>query len=136
LQPLKRQSGLLYYRLRSFDQKLRLVDDALRAFLPKGTFTKHWQPHHDRALALSHTRNILAHHPVMRRGTVRDGMPGYIYTIYIEPYERILNAEYNGLVGKDELGVEDLMQHDNEIEALERDLRWFLEVVLGPQRGS
>lgn len=128
------QSGLLYYRLRGFRQKLGLVNDTLRTNLPPETFKKHWQPHHERAIQLSHTRNVLAHQPVRRVGTSHNRKPVYTYTIRIEPYERILNRDYPGLLGKDELSVEDLKQHDQEIEKLERDLRWVIEAILGPKR--
>jgi hypothetical protein len=43
----------------------------------------------------------------------------------IEPYERVLNSQYPGLQGKDELTLEDLKGHDKELESMERDLRVF-----------
>jgi hypothetical protein len=124
-----RQSALLYYRLKAFNQRLRLVDDALRSFLTKKAYTDEWGPVQARLVDLSHTRNIIAHHPTKRVGKRKDGRPIYIYTIYIEPYERILNNDYKGLRGKDELGVEDLKEHDREIEKMEVDLRWVLYYI-------
>lgn len=61
----------------------------------------------------------------MRIGTVRDGKPFDIYSIYIEPYERVLNKKYPGLRNKTDLRIEDLKQHDTEATALESKLHNF-----------
>ena len=74
---------------------------------------------------LSHTRNIFTHQPTKHLGTAKDGKPLDIYSIYIEPYERILNNDYPGLRGKTELDIEDLKQHDHELGELEKTLHDF-----------
>lgn len=121
----QRQSAFLYYRNRAFNQRLRMVDDAVRMALSKEEFDLQWRPLHDQALNLSHTRNIFAHHPTMRVGTSKDKKPMDIYSIYIEPYERVLNNDYPGLRGKTALETEDLYQHNLEAEQLESTLGTF-----------
>jgi hypothetical protein len=121
----QKQSALIYYGNRAFNQRLRMVDNSIRMFWPKEQHKAEWRPIYDKVESLSHTRNIFAHQPTMRRGTARDGKPFDIYSIHIEPYERVLNNDYPGLLGKDELGVEDLRQHDLDITQLEELLHNF-----------
>ena len=131
----QRQSALVYYGNRQFSGHLRMTDKALKMFLPKEEFEAEWRPLHDEALNLSHTRNILTHHPTKRLGTSRKGMAFDIYSIHIEPYERILNDDYPGLRGKTELLVDDLRQHDSEVRVLESMLHNFAWRV-GGKRAS
>ena|SRR2546423_6981658 len=131
-----RQSALMFYRQRAFNTRLRLVNDTLRATVSKDIFEHKWKPLSTRLDTLSHTRNVFAHHPPKRLASSKDGKPLYTYTIYIEPYERILNAEYPGLQGKEELTVDDLRTHDVELEAVERDLRWFRSTQIASKRGA
>lgn len=131
-----RQSALLYYRKRAFNQRLLLVNDAVRSLVPANVFSTHWKTLHGRVVDLSHTRNIFAHHPTRRTATSKDGKAVYLYTINIEQYERILNQEYKGLLGKEALGINDLKAHDQELERMERDLRWFLGAFINPEGGS
>ena len=119
------QSALFYYRNRAFNQRLRLVDDAVKMALSKEQFDDEWKPLRNQVETLSHTRNSFAHQPAMRLGTAKDGEPFDIYSIYIEPYERVLNNDYPGLRGKTELTVDDLIQHDFEIGQLEISLHDF-----------
>jgi hypothetical protein len=121
----QKQSAFMYYRNRAFNQRLRMVDDAVKMTLSKDEFNREWRPLHDETVDLSHTRNIFAHHPTLRVGTARDGKPFDIYSIYIEPYELVLNNDYPGLRGKKELLVEDLMKHDSEVTLLESALHDF-----------
>jgi hypothetical protein len=131
----QQQSALFFYLQRAFNSRLRLVDDALRVFLPPHQFQSEWSGWKDLRDALdylSHVRNIFAHHPPMKRMTTKDGAPFNLYTIHIEPYERLLNSEYPGLPeGKRELGVEDLKEHEAELEKLEQSLHNFAWVVGG-----
>jgi hypothetical protein len=80
---------------------------------------------HDEIKTLSHTRNIFVHQPTHRLGTAQNGKPLDIYSIHIEPYERILNDEYPGLLGKDRLEIEDLKKHETEVSLLESKLTAF-----------
>jgi hypothetical protein len=121
----QKQSALLYYRNRAFNQRLRLVDDAVRATLEKEQYEQQWKPIHRETEDLWHTRNIFAHHPTLRSGTSRDGKPFDNFSIYIEPYERILNNDYPGLLGKKRLEVGDLIRHETEVAQLETKLATF-----------
>jgi hypothetical protein len=131
----QRQSALVYYGNRQFSEHLRMTDKALKMFLPKEEFEAEWRPLRNEARDLSHTRNILAHHPRKRLGTAKNGMAFDIFSIHIEPYERILNDDYPGLRGKTELLVEDLRQHDSEVSDLESKLHNFAWRV-GGKRAS
>jgi hypothetical protein len=117
----QKQSALVFYASRAFDNRLKIVTRAIRA---TGQYVDEWLPLRDQTSALSHTRNIFAHQPV-RHGASKDGKPFNIYSIHIEPYERILNDDYSGLRGKTELYIEDLRQHDAEATALETKLDDF-----------
>jgi hypothetical protein len=121
----QKQSALLFYASRAFNNRLRQVDNAVKAALAKEQYNNEWKPLHDQANDLSHTRNIFAHHPTLRTGTARDGKPFDIYSIHIEPYERVLNNDYPGLRGKDQLSVEDLIQHEGDVEQIESALHNF-----------
>jgi hypothetical protein len=80
------------------------------------------------------SRNIVVHHPAKRFGMSDGTKPVYTYTIHIEPAERLLNADYNGLRGREELGIEDLWQHTLDVEALEQELRAFhLKLIIASQ---
>ena len=93
--------------------------------LSKDEFEQKWKPLRKEVEDLSHTRNIFAHHPTLRIGTSKDGKPIDVYSIYIEPYERVLNNDYPGLRGKETLEIEDLKQHNQGAEALESKLNEF-----------
>jgi hypothetical protein len=118
----QKQSALFYYGDRTFGRRLQLVDRALKAELPKTEFLSSWKPIHDETKALSYTRNIFVHQPTHRLGTGRDGKSFDIYSIYIEPYERILNDEYPGLLGKSRLEIDDLKRHETDVLNLESKL--------------
>jgi hypothetical protein len=131
----QKQSAFLYYRNRAFNQRLRMVDDALKMFLLPLEYTEQWRPLHNDTVNLSHTRNIFAHHPTVRTGTARNGQALDIYSIYIEPYERVLNNDYPGLRGKMTLEVDDLKEHNTEAEMLVEKLHDFAWLV-GGRRAS
>ena len=120
-----RQTALFYYRQRAFNQRLRFVDDALRSVLSKEQYRDDWQPIYAKIDGLSHTRNIIVHHPSKRLGTSDGTKPIYQWSIHIEPFERLLNQDYKGLKGKEELYIEDLQQHTIDVEAAEMELRAF-----------
>ena len=121
----QKQSAFIFYRNRAFNTRLRLVDDAAKMFLTGDQYKEEWKPLRDEANDLSHTRNIFAHHPTLRTGTAKDGQPFDIYSIHIEPYERVLNNDYPGLRGKENLEVADLVQHETEVDKLESRLHDF-----------
>jgi hypothetical protein len=121
----QKQSAFLYYRNRAFNQRLRMVDDAIKMVWTTEQFDNDWRPLHNETENLSHTRNIFAHHPTLRVGTAKDDQAIDVYSIYVEPYERVLNNNYPGLLGKDQLGVEDLVKHDADLAVLEPKLANF-----------
>jgi hypothetical protein len=125
----QKQSALFYYGDRTFGRRLNLVDRALKAELPKGEYVDGWVPIRDQIKKLSHTRNIFVHQPAHRLGTAKDGKPLDIYSIYIEPYERILNDDYSGLLGKDRLEIEDLKRHETDVTNVESLLEAFARHV-------
>jgi hypothetical protein len=59
----QKQSALFYYRNRNFNQRLRMVDDAVRMAIIKDDYKNLWSPLYAQADNLSHTRNIFAHQP-------------------------------------------------------------------------
>lgn len=119
----QKQSALFYYGDRTFGRRLQLVNRAVKAELPEIDFVSEWKPLHDETKALSHTRNILVRQPTFRVATSRDGKPFDIYSIYIEPYERILNDDYPGLLGKDRLEIKELVRHESDVLQLEAKLQ-------------
>ena len=121
----QKQSALVYYGNRSFNPRLRMVDKAVKAELSADDFRDLWKPLHAEAHGLSYTRNILAHHPVHRLGTAINGSALDIFSIHIEPYERVLNDDYPGLQGKDQLEIGDLLKHEANIMELESKLHTF-----------
>jgi hypothetical protein len=125
------QSAFLYYRNRAFNQRLRMVDDALKMFLPNHEYTERWKPLRTEAENLSYTRNIFAHHPTLRTGTSKNGQAFDSYCIYIEPYERALNNDYPGLRGKVSLELPDLRTHKMEVEQLIEKLHNFAWIAGG-----
>jgi len=102
-----------------------MTDRGLKATFNTGECEAEWRPLHDEARDLSYTRNVFAHHPVLRLATSKSGMAFDIYSIHIEPYERILNNNYPGLLGKTELRIEDLKDHNEKTENLVERLHKF-----------
>jgi len=85
------QSATQFYKDRAFKGRLRLTNRALKSAFNTHECEIEWRPLHDEAKELSYTRNIFAHHPAKRLGTSKNGQALDVYTIHIEPYERILN---------------------------------------------
>lgn len=131
----QKQSAFVYYRTRAFNQRLRMVDDALKMFLPPPEYDRRWKPLQLETESLSHTRNIFAHHPVLRQATSKNAHAFDFYGIYIEPYERVLNNDYPGLRGKVILELADLKQHNMETEQLVSKLNEFAWVAGGHRAG-
>jgi hypothetical protein len=121
----QKQSALQFYGQNAFNSRVRLVDDAIKAMWPRDQYSIEWRPLYNQVLDLSQTRNVFAHHPALRLDTEKDGKPFDIWSIYIEPYAKVLNKDYPGLRGKDQLFVEDLRQHDTDVTDLHSRLRNF-----------
>jgi hypothetical protein len=119
------QSATQFYKDRSFKNRLRLADRALKSAFNTAECEAEWRPLHDEAKALSYTRNIFAHHPVLRQGTSKNGKAFDIYSIHIEPYEVVLKNDYPGLGDKRQLELRDLRAHNAQAENLESRLHEF-----------
>lgn len=119
------QSATEFYKDRAFKGRLRLTDRTLKLAFNTAECEAEWRPLHNEAKDLSYTRNIFAHHPAKRLGTSRNGQAIEFYSIHIEPYERILNNDYPGLHGKNELELRDLMEHNAQVENLHSRLHDF-----------
>ena len=121
----QKQSALFYYGDKTFGRRLGLVDRALKVELPPQEFFDEWRPLFNKTRDLSYTRNIIVHHPAHRMATSINGELFEIYSIHIEPYERVLNNDYPGLLGKETVEVEDLRTHEKDITSLNSELSDF-----------
>ncbi len=120
----QRQTALFYYAERALNRRIDLVYSSLKSVLPSAQFEE-WKTLAKELKTLSHVRNVFVHHPVKRFGASDGVKPIYKWSIHIEPYEKLLNRDYPGLEGKDELFTEDLKDHVSKIEHLEEELRKF-----------
>jgi len=116
------RASILYYRQRSLGQRLQLVDSLLKTEPGGDWYRDEWKPIYSKIQDLILTRNILVHHPALRRGTSKNGKPIYIYSIHIEPYEKMLGKNQPGLQGKDQLHLEDLIAHGKQVTEIEDEL--------------
>ena len=113
------QASFLFYRVPTFNQRLNLVDDALRTVLDRKEFETMWLPLSYKIKGLSLVRNVFAHHPAKL-------LPNSsTYAIYIEPYLRA-QLRKNGLAAdKEEFEIEDLKQHNQAVVEVQRALIEF-----------
>jgi hypothetical protein len=121
----QKQSAFMFYRNRGFGQRLQIVSDAVKMEASPDLFEGNWKPLHQETRNLSYTRNILAHQPTLRAATSNDGKPLDIYSIFIEPYEKVLNNDYPGLQGKQQLDTSDLVKHEADVASLVSKLSDF-----------
>jgi hypothetical protein len=91
-----KEASALYYKKRTLGQHIKMVDDKLALVLQPDQLQSEWRPLQRRIKDATQTRNIVAHHPALRTGTARAGKAIYRYSIYIEPFEQILNQPYPG----------------------------------------
>jgi hypothetical protein len=127
-------AAAIYFDQNTIGQRLRQVNNLLTACLSEKRYEQHKEPWvmlHKRVDALLPVRNAIAHSPVKRTGTARDGKAVYVYAIYLEPYRRHLPKKPK----VQELHTEDLKQHAIEVEALESDLKAFAhELIVAGQK--
>jgi len=127
------RAAIVYYDQHTISQRLRQVDGLLKElFEPEehNELRSWWDELHKRISDLLPTRNIIAHQPVRRLGTLEGGKPVYIYGIHIEPYQRYLKKTYKGMKGKDMLRTEDLNTHAEEAAELHAELASFAKKVV------
>jgi hypothetical protein len=131
------RSAILYYKQKTLHQRIQYVDDLLEHTTAKEDFEKIWRPLRNRLFNdLLPTRNIFVHHPPARTGTSDGTKAIYNYSIHIEPNERILNRKYPGLKGKRELELQDLEQHAEAVETLERELSALVRSLVKRSQGD
>lgn len=123
-------TATLYYKPKTIQMRLQLVQDLLECRLADDVYSGQWRPLWKRVDALIPTRNIFVHHPAMRLGTSKAGKAVYHYAIRIEPNERVLGKNYPGLLGKEHLLIEDLETHAFAVDQLEIDLRRFHSILV------
>lgn len=123
-----RQAAVIYYEERAFNRRLARVGTVLKSILPIERYSE-WKALAKELNGLSHIRNVFAHHPAKRYGTSDGTKPVYIWSVHIEPYERLLNRDYAGLEDKEELFTEDLVKHISDVEATEEKLRKFYALL-------
>ena len=118
------RSALLYYKDRTISSRIENVGTILKHFIKDQTVLDEWAKLRARMGALVAIRNIYVHHPTLRTGTSDGEKPVYIYSIHMEPYERVLlNRSFGALDGKEQLVLADLEEHVIAVEQLELDLR-------------
>jgi hypothetical protein len=127
------RAAIVYYDQHTISQRLRQVDALLRGLFETdeyGELRGRWKQIRDLINELLPTRNIIAHQPVRRLGTSKDGKAVYIYGIHIEPYQRYLKKQHKGMSGKDALVTEDLIAHSEKVEELTIEVAKFANKVV------
>ena len=122
-------ASILYYKQRQLQQHIQLAGDLPAHVIREIEFREEWKPLSKKINDLAQTRNIIVHHPGLRTGTSKNGKAIYLYSIYIEPYERLANKEYPGLKGKSSLEIADLKQHAESVDAMAKELAAFLKKI-------
>jgi hypothetical protein len=126
------RAAIVYYDQHSINSHCRQVDALLKGLLD-GDEHKNllglWKELRDKIGHLLPTRNIIAHQPVRRVGAHDGQKAAYIYGIYIEPNQRFLRKQPQGMKGKEALGTEDLITHAEAVEELVVELMSFTKMV-------
>lgn len=126
------RTAVVFYNSNTLAGHLANVTRLLRTTLPRARFTADWKPLEKEIDLHLKTRSIYAHHPMKRTGTSRNGRQFHFYSIHIEPAERPLNKQYDGLGGKTELLAQDLRKHAHSLEKLVTDISKFTATVPKP----
>jgi hypothetical protein len=112
------RTAIVFYSGRTIDNHLSLVDRLVKHGLSKTNFENSWRPLYKRIVRHLETRSIYAHQPKKRAGTT--------FSIHIEPAERVLGKQYQGLGGKQELSERDLRKHARSLGKLVKEVSDFL----------
>jgi hypothetical protein len=132
------RAALLYYGQNALGRRLSQVDGLLTSALSEArheAYRQEWQSLRKRVTELLPTRNMVAHQPVRRTGASDGTKAVYVYSIYIEPYQRHLTRTHKGLMGKEELRTDDLIRHSTEVEEVHADLATFVRDILRGTKG-
>lgn len=129
LASVSKAASILYYKKTTLDRHIQLANDMLEQVIAPDEY-KSWRLLQKKIRDAALTRNIIVHHPALRTGTSKGGKAVYLYSIHVEPYERLLNKEYQGLKGKSALEIADLKAHAREVEQLTKELQGFLKTLI------
>lgn len=131
------RAAILYYDQNTIGRRAGQINNLLKsAFEEPGNenWLKAWESLHQRLRDLLPIRNVIAHQPVQRMGTSDGQKAIYVYAIYLEPYARHLKKRRNVHGDKQSLKTEDLIQHSNDVAALESDLHDFANKIVKASR--
>lgn len=129
-------ASILYYKQTTLDRHIQMVDDMIEHVLSTDEYQNEWRPLQKEIRSAALTRNIIVHHPALRTHTSKGGKAVYLYSIHIEPYERLLNKQYPGLKGKLALEITDLKHHAVEVGGLTTELQAFLKGIIRAHQRS
>jgi hypothetical protein len=111
------RTAIVFYSWSNISNHLSLVDRLMKNFLSEINLENDWRPLHKKIRLHLDTRSIYAHQPIKRSGT--------IFSIHIEPAEKILAKKYQGLGDKQELRERDLLKHAKSLVKLVKELSEF-----------
>lgn len=112
-------TAIVHYNQQSISARLALVNKLLTLNMTDNIQLNQWNILKKTAEKLIHTRNVIAHHPIKRTGTAHNDQPAYIYSIYVEPNQRLVKDRFVGFgEGKYELTIDDLEKHEKDVEDL------------------
>jgi hypothetical protein len=124
------QAAAIYYKSKTLSQRIELADELLRYAIPPEQYRGEWKRlRHLLVDDLIPTRNIIVHSPARRIGSSDGTKPIYIYDLYIESYEQVLNKTHKGLKGKTSIGQADLERHVLETREVEAQLKAFVDLI-------
>lgn len=126
------RAAILYYDQNTIGRRVGQINNLLKGAFEgpdNENWLKNWEGVHQRLRDLLPIRNVIAHQPVQRLGTSDGTKAIYVYAIYLEPYARYLKRSRNVHRDKESLNTDDLIQHSNDVNALESDLREFANKI-------
>ena len=126
------RAALLYYDQNMIGRRAGQINNLLKSAFEgpdNENWLRKWESLHQRLRDLLPIRNVIAHQPVQRLATSDGKKAIYVYAIYLEPYARYLKKSRNVHGDKEILKTDDLIQHSNDVETLESDLRDFANEI-------
>ena len=126
------RAAILYYDQNTIGRRVGQINNLLKSAFEgpdSENWLKNWEGLHQRLRDLLPIRNVIAHQPVQRLGTSDGTKAIYVYAIYLEPYARYLKRSRTVHRDKESLNTDDLIQHSNDVNALESDLREFANKI-------
>ena len=134
---LTHRAAILYYDQNTIGRRAGQINNLLKSAFEgpdNESWLKKWESLHQRLRDLLPIRNAIAHQPVQRMGTSDGTKAIYVYAIYLEPYARHLKENRNVYRDKESLNTDDLIQHSNDVNALESDLCEFANKIVEASR--